>query len=197
MSEDALTSPLDLEQHLMLRFQRGDEHAFEQLYGRIRDPVHRYAWRMLGEAQAAEEATQEILLRVYRARHRYRPTARFRTWLYRIATNYCLNERDRAWRRHESLTSDGAELQAVGAVALDTRARTDAMALQRAFQAALAQLPERQRAAVVLARWEGFTMKELAESLEISVGAAKVLLHRARARLEELLRPHLSTRASS
>ena len=101
---------IDIEQTLMLRFQRGEESAFEQLYQRIRDPVYRMSLRLLGERQAGEEAAQEILLKVYRARHSYQPRARFRTWLHRVTVNHCLNERRRAWRRHEQLSTadDGA-----------------------------------------------------------------------------------------
>jgi RNA polymerase sigma-70 factor (ECF subfamily) len=187
--------PIDPEQHLMLRFQAGDEAAFAQLYQRIRGMVWRFSARMLGDPEAAEEAAQDILLRVFRARGSYQPTARFRTWLFRIATNHCINERQRAWRRREVGTPEGT-----AGLALpdhqDPASASEAAALARAIQRALAALPPQQRAAVVLARYEGCSMEQVAEALDLpSVGAAKLLLHRARRALEEQLRPFLPQEA--
>jgi RNA polymerase sigma-70 factor (ECF subfamily) len=187
--------PSDPEQHLMLRFQAGDELAFEQLYQRVRDPVWRYARRMLGEDQAAEEAAQEILVRIFRARRSYQPTARFHTWLYRVATNHCLNERQRAWRRREVDLPEG-EADSLPASSPDPAQGAEAAALAHAVQAALDALPARQRAAVVLARWEGCSMEEIAQALDLpSTGAAKLLLHRARSALEQHLSPYLAPAA--
>ncbi len=175
----------------MLRFQRGDEMAFEELYRRIRGMVWRFALRMLGEPQAAEEAAQEILVKVYRARHRYQPQARFRTWLFRVATNHCINEKQRAWRRREvGVITGTAGLDRPSGQ--NPQATSEAAQLARAVQAAIDALPPRQRAAVVLARYEGLGMKQLAEALDCpSTGAAKLLLHRARRRLEAALSPYL------
>ena len=187
--------PSDPEQHLMLRFQAGDELAFEKLYQRVRDPVWRYARRMLGEDQAAEEAAQEILVRIFRARRSYQPTARFRTWLYRVATNHCLNERQRAWRRREVDLPEG-EADSLPASSPDPAQGAEAAALAHAVQAALDALPARQRAAVVLARWEGCSMEEIAQALDLpSAGAAKLLLYRARTALEQHLSPYLAPAA--
>lgn len=182
---------LDADVRAMLAFQAGDEAGFDQLYRRWRLPVFRFAVRMLGRPGAAEEVAQDTFVRVYRARERYRPASRFRTWLFRIARNLCTNARD----RHGFSRELGVE---GGTAGLDTRspvAGPDAVAegaeLARAVEAALARLPERQRAAVVLARYEGCTMAELAEILEISTGGAKALLSRARASLLAELAPVL------
>ena len=179
----------------MLRFQAGEEAAFEKLYQRTRAMVWRYCYRMLGEEQAAEEAAQDILVRVYRARMSYRPSARFRTWLFRIATNHCINEKQRAWRKREVGTPEGtAGVRRPSGQ--DPSADSQAAQLAAAVQHALDALPPKQRAAVVLARYEGCTMAAVAEALDLpSTGAAKLLLHRARKKLEEQLRPFLPQEA--
>ncbi len=185
--------PLDIDQQLMLRFQRGDDVAFDELYQRIRRVVLRLTARLLGDPQAAEEAAQEVLVKVYRARRTYRPQARFRTWLYRVTVNHCLNERRRAWRRFEVLArSPDDAVVALAPIGASPAAQARHAELAAAVESALQKLPPRQRAAVILARFEGCSMQELAQVLDVSVGAAKVLLHRARARLTKLLSPFLS-----
>ncbi len=187
-----MTEAIDPEQELMLRFQRGDEVAFDLLYRRIRGVVFRIALRMLREQQTSEEAAQDILMRVYKARRSYRPQVRFRTWLHRVAINHCINERKRLWRRFEFLGgATPPEDRALADIGYDPHAAAEGSELSRAVGDALAALPPRQRAAVVLARYEGCTMAEVAEALDISVGAAKVLLHRARAQLAKHLSPFL------
>jgi RNA polymerase sigma-70 factor (ECF subfamily) len=172
----------------MLAFQRGDERAFDELYAAWRDRVHRFAHRMLGGRALAEEVAQETFVRLYAARRRYRPTSRFAAYVLRIAANLCTNERRRA-SFHREVRDDAADPQAppeqgpAGAV--------EGNELAAAVERALGALPERQRAAVVLARYEGCTMAELAAVLDTSEGAAKVLLHRARERLKVALGPWL------
>lgn len=184
----------DPEHDLMLRVQRGDRAAFEALYRLVRDRVYRLCHRLLGDPEAAAEAAQEVLVKVYRAREGYRDDARFSTWLHRVTVNHCLNERSRAWRRREQATEAGvAGLDRAGPVALDPDRATEGAALGRAIEAALAALPPNQRAAVVLARYEGLSMEEIADALDLpGAGAAKMLLHRARARLQLALSPHLT-----
>ena len=182
----------DPEVQLMLRFKGGDDVAFQELYERIRLPVFRFAFRMMGEAQSAEEAAQEILVKVYRNRDRYSPTARFRTWLFRIATNHCLNEKRRAWRQREIGTEQGtAGLSAAAPVSSDPAKRVQGKQLAQAVHEAIGELPERQRVALVLARYEGCTMREIGDVLGVGEGAVKALLNRARNSLTQRLEPFL------
>lgn len=180
---------LDPDAGAMLAFQRGDESAFDGLYRRWREPLYRFAYRMVGRAGVAEEVAQEAFVRVYRARDRYVATATFRTWLFRIATHLCANERRRAAFRLE-VDEQGVPPR-VTAPEQGPAREAEGAELGRAVERALLGLPERQRAALVLARYEGCTMAELGAVLEISEGAAKVLLHRAREQLRRELAPWL------
>ena len=172
---------------LMLAFQSGEPAAFDALFRRWAAPLLRYLERMVRDAGTAEELVQEVFLRVYRARERYAPEARFSTWLYRIATNLALNELRRPRRRepHRSQDEDGAP--ALAAPAPDPDDALDARRLGARVERELAALPEKQRAALCLAAVEGLSYAEVAEALEVSEAAVKALVHRARAALVERL----------
>lgn len=188
------TAYADPEVQLMLQFKAGNDQAFEELYGRIRLPVYRFAYRIMGEAQAAEEAAQDIMVKVYRSREKYQATARFRTWLFRVATNHCLNEKRRAWRQREVGVEVGtAGLDAPATLSTNPSLVAEGMELAAAVQIAVGNLPERQRVAVVLARYEGCTMKEIGDVLGVADGAVKALLNRARKSLTQQLEPFMKT----
>jgi RNA polymerase sigma-70 factor (ECF subfamily) len=170
---------------LMLAFCAGDGSAFDALFGRWAAPLLRYLERLLRDAAGAEELVQEVFLRVHGARERYQPQARFSTWLYRIATNLALNELRRPRRRelHASLEEPGGPvLSSEGPAAEDA---LDARRLSARVDLELAQLPERQRAALCLTAIEGLSYAEVAVALEISESAVKALVHRARTALAE------------
>ncbi len=178
---------LDQDVRRMLAFRAGDESAFNALFDRWSGPLLRYLERMLRDAAAAEELVQEVFLRVHGARERYRPEARFSTWLYSIATRLALNELRRPRRRavHQSLDAEGA------APLAGDEGRTDEIVDARrraaAVEQALAELPERQRAALWLAVVDGLSYAEVAGALEVSESAVKSLVHRARSGLAERL----------
>ncbi len=170
---------------LMLAFCAGDGAAFDALFDRWAAPLLRYLERMLRDAAAAEELVQEVFLRVHGARQRYQPQARFSTWLYRIATNLALNELRRPRRRepHASLDEPGSPaLRGEGPAVEDV---VDARRLSVRVEHELAQLPERQRAALCLSAVEGLSYAQVAEALEVSESAVKALVHRARTALAE------------
>ena len=174
---------LDEDVQLMLAFRGGDVAAFDALFRRWAAPLLRYLERMLRDAAAAEELVQEVFLRVHRARDRYAPEARFSTWLYRIATNLALNELRRPRRRdpHHSADADDAPELVSGGAAVDdvVHARRVGAEVERE----LAELPERQRAALWLTAVEGLSYAEVAETLEVTEKAVKALVHRARSAL--------------
>ena len=178
---------------LMLAFRAGDDAAFERLFARWSAPLLRHLERLVKEAATAEELMQEAFLRVFRARERYAPEARFSTWLYTIATHLALNElrrpRRRAGHRSTDEDDDGAAgpplVLAAPAPAPD--AVVHARRVGAEVESALAALPERQRAALLLAAVEGLSYAEVAQALGTTEKSVKALVHRARSALAERL----------
>ena len=177
---------LDEDVRLMLAFRDGDERAFDALFERWSGRVLRFVERMVGEASVAEDLVQETFVRVWRARERYRPEARFSTWLFTIAGNAARNELRRPFRRapHESMdpAGEGALLE----LAVEDPPADEVVDARRSGQglgAALAALPERQREALWLRAVEGLSYAEVAEALATTEKSVKALIHRARVAL--------------
>jgi RNA polymerase sigma-70 factor (ECF subfamily) len=186
---EASVHSLDEDVRLMLAFRAGDDAAFDALFERWAGRLLRYLERMLREPATAEELVQESFLRVYRARERYEPEARFSTWLYRIATNLALNELRRPRRRdpHDSLDAeDAAPLAQVQPATDDV---VHARRMGEGVEAALGALPERQRLALWLSAVEGQSYADVARALDVSEKAVKALVHRARVSLTTRLDP--------
>lgn len=171
----------------MLAFCGGDAAAFDAIYSRWSAPLLRYLQRMVRDTAVAEELVQEVFLRVYRARDRYAPEARLSTWLYRIATNLALNELRRPRHRspHFSADAEGSPELVAERPAIDEV--VDARRLGYSVDAELENLPERQRAALVLSAVDGLSYAEVASALEVSEKAVKALVHRARVTLAKRL----------
>jgi RNA polymerase sigma-70 factor (ECF subfamily) len=176
---------------LMLALRAGDESAFGALFQRWSGPLLRYVERMVRDAASAEELVQETFLRMYRARERYQPDARFSTWLYTIATRLALNELRRPRRQHPHRSTDEDEAEGAPLVLAGSTPRADDVAHARrvgaSVETALAALPERQRAALWLSAVEGLSYAEIAETLETTEKSVKALVHRARSALSEKL----------
>ena len=188
-----MTGRSDVE--LMLALKAGDENAFTELVDRHRDAVVNLTYRYLGNKTDAEDLAQEVFLKVYRARARYEPAAKFTTWLYRVAANACLNEvRDR--RRRPTFAAaalDAAEpsLPAADRALASPLEEAERSELKEHVRAALAGLPERQRMALLLNKFHGLGYEEMAESLSMTVPAVKSLLVRARENVRRLVEPYL------
>jgi RNA polymerase sigma-70 factor (ECF subfamily) len=186
-----MTGRSDVE--LMLALKAGDENAFTELVDRHRDAVVNLTYRYLGNKSDAEDLAQEVFLRIYRSRARYEPAAKFTTWLYRVAANACLNEvRDR--RRRPTFAA--AALDEPGAPATDGRAASPVEEAERSelreqVRAALAELPERQRMALLLNKFHGLGYEEMADALAMTVPAVKSLLVRARENVRRRIEPYL------
>ena len=181
----------DEDVRLMLAFQAGQSGAFDALFRRWAAPLLRYLERMLGDAASAEELVQESFLRVFNARDRYAPDARFSTWLFTIATNLALNELRRPRRRNPHRSTEAVEEEGSILPLESTEPRADDVVDARrrgaAVERELAELPERQRAALWLTAVEGLSYAEVAEALEATEKSVKALVHRARASLAERL----------
>lgn len=186
---------------LMLAFQGGDASAFRVLFERYGRPMVAFCHHFVRDGARAEELAQEVFLKLHASSARYRPTARFKTYLYRIASNHCLNELRRgeyASRRAADPDADanGAPLDPDALAGGGASPEESALgaALSREVQALLARLPEKQRAAFVLARLEGLPYEEVAEVLQTSVSAVKSLVHRATVSAAAALAPYLAER---
>jgi RNA polymerase sigma-70 factor (ECF subfamily) len=170
---------------LMLRFQRGDPSAFEELVKKHTRGVLNLVYRYLGDAGRAEDVSQDIFVKVYRARMKYEPKAKFSTWLYRIAVNHCLNE-IRARRSQPALAAPVNDLLEEPS-GENPDSRLSRAELQRAVKAAIDSLPENQRMAVILARYEEMSYDEIARTMGMSLEAVKSVLFRAKENLKQSL----------
>lgn len=182
---------------LMLRFKAGDKKAFDQLVERNTPKIHALVFRFLGDPGQVEDLAQEVFLRIYRTAGRYQPTAKFSTWLYRIAANLSFNvirsRKKGQIRQIKSETDDGddftQDLPDERHVA--PHDRMDAQELREKVTAAIGELPENQRVAIVLNKYEHKSYEEIADVLDCSTMAVKSLLSRARGNLAESLRRYV------
>jgi RNA polymerase sigma-70 factor (ECF subfamily) len=188
---------LEQDAQLMLQVKEGNAGSFELLLNRHRRPLVAYLTRMVQNQAVAEELAQEAFLRVYRARADYEPSAKFTTWLFRIATHLALNAlRDSKHQRREQ-SVDGAGPEGSPLQLADQRANREQQMVDEsrlaAVRDAIARLPEKQRAAVLLHKYEALEYSQIADALGCSVSAVKSLLFRA----YESLRASLAHLAAS
>ena len=186
----------------MERLAQGDQAALEELYGRWSRPLLNFLYRMCLDRALAEDLMQEVFVRVWRAAPRYKPLAKFSTWLFQIARNHWLNEREKRGRRIKPVSLDaGSRRSADGdaprlIAALDSG---DATPPERATQRELgariaeaaARLPEKLRSVWVLGANQGLPYAQVAEILEIPVGTVKSRMFQAVRTLRADLTPYL------
>ncbi len=184
----------------MLRIKDDDAVAFEILVARYQSRIARLMMGWVHSQEVAEELVQEVFLRVFRSRKSYEPTAKFTTWIYRIANNVASNNvRDRSKRKeyqvglpsNPSMTEMGIEHIALAASgAMPTRI-VDRSERAEVVQQAVMALGERQRVALILSRFENMSYQEIADTMGLTVKAVKSLLSRARVNLKTLLQPYM------
>ncbi len=190
---------LDPDVRLMLEVRDGNAAAFEELVSRYQGRLLRVLRHLVGSREQAEDLTQEVFLRVYRARQSYEPGAKFSTWLFTIANHVAANALRSRSRCHE-VTIQPRDGSPMGTRPLDKMLQSssgqmparqlDKAEAREIVQMALESLNERQRMAVLLSKFEGMSYAEIATIMELSLQAVKSLLSRARESLREVLQPY-------
>jgi RNA polymerase sigma-70 factor (ECF subfamily) len=184
---------------LMLDVKSGDEASFELLLHRYRSPLVNFLYRMVRNREQAEDLAQEVFIRVYRARAEYVPSAKFTTWLFRIATNLALNSlRDNRYQKLEDSIDAPARIDSedgddrpldVAEQHPNIEQHLVEEARVKMIRHAIDKLPEKQRAAVLLHKYEELDYAEIAKILSCSESALKSLLFRAYEALRVELAP--------
>jgi RNA polymerase sigma-70 factor (ECF subfamily) len=190
----------DPEVQLMLRAKEGDDGAFSELVSAYQNRLVNIFHHLVQNQEVAEDLAQDVFLRIYRARRGYVPTARFSTWLFRIANNLASNSRRDRGRRKE-VNLGGADSGPLGPrpqeqLAVDKSAfmparQLDKREMQAIVQKALETLNDRQRMALLLHKFEDMSYEDIADAMEMSTTAVKSLLSRARENLRVALEPYM------
>jgi len=190
---------------LMLDVKAGDEASFELLLQRYRTPLVNFLFRMVRNREQAEDLGQEVFLRVYRAREAYVPSAKFTTWLFRIATNLALNSmRDNRYQKLEvsidaPVTLDAEDGDERPLDVAEKRPNIEQHLVEdvrvKMIRHAINKLPEKQRAAVLLHKYQELDYAEIAKILSCSESALKSLLFRAYEALRVELAPLVAHQA--
>jgi len=187
----------DPDVQLMLDFQSGDKRAFETLMTKYFPRLLNFIYKFVHDKELAEDLTQDVFIKVYKSANKYSPGAKFQTWIYTIAKNVALNELRRHKNKMVSIDEnlDSKEGHYQRQIPDQNAVQPDADVLQqerkRIVKAAIEGLPESQRLAVILQRYEGLSYEDIAQSLETSVKAVKSLLNRAKENLKNKLSEHI------
>jgi RNA polymerase sigma-70 factor (ECF subfamily) len=199
VANSAVSSDAVSDVDVMLRVKTGDESAFAYLVQKYRRPMIGFMYRLCRNPSNAEELAQEVFLRVYRSRTSYEPTAKFTTWLYRIATNLAVNyARDMRHERPENTVRLDEPDRETGTTPdlADDSLTAEEQILKRERLAAIRgrvnALPERQRVAVIMHKYQQMDYREIAGVLKLSESATKSLLFRAYETLREQLKEFVS-----
>ena len=190
----------DPEVQLMLRTRDGDDEAFAELVAAYQDRLVGIFFHMLQDKEGAEDLAQEAFLRIYRARKTYKPTAKFSTWLFRIANNLASNSRRSKGRRREvalNLRDSGPlgprpeEKLIAEKSALMPARQVAKKEMQSMVRKALDSLNDRQKMALSLHKFEGMSYADIGEAMELTPAAVKSLLSRARENLKVKLEKYV------
>jgi len=188
----------DRHAQLMLRFQDGDSGAFHELYEDYKYPLLNFIYRFCQDRRVAEELCHEVFIRVYKSAASYEVKAKFSTWIYRIATNICLNEL-RSGKYEYELAPPALDKDEPGKDSLvfednaQTRAddRMEARERSIAVRQAIAELPKKQRLAVLFSIYQQLSYKDIGERIGCSEGAVKSMIHRSKIFIKKKLKKHV------
>jgi RNA polymerase sigma-70 factor (ECF subfamily) len=199
---DALMDPIDSDAALMVAFQQGDTAAFDQLLDKYQKPIVNFIYKIVNNSGEAEELAQEVFLRVYRARQRYEPRAKFAAWIYRIAMNLSLKEiarkrRMRFWRPAAPLQEGGPAVEEMFRDPLpNAEHRLISSELGKAVRDAIQALPKNEKIALVLRRYQELSYKEIAEVMQCTEAAVKTYIHRGKLHVRDRILPYLEKGSS-
>jgi RNA polymerase sigma-70 factor (ECF subfamily) len=175
------------EQDLVKRCQEGDSQALEQIVRQYQDGVYNIAYRILGSHEDAQDLAQDVFLTVWEKIGQFKFKSRFSTWLYRIVTNLCINEKNRQ-RRRQTVPMEIDDSQAWTPINPTTPEKEVLLAEQQEIlQVALAQLKDKYRTILILREMENLSYDELSKVLRCSIGRVKSRLHEARMALRKIL----------
>ena len=178
---------------LMLQLQTGDLGSFDTLVKRWEKPLLNYCYRMVNDITLAEDLRQEVLLRIYRSAQTYRPTAQFSTWMYRIATNFCLDTLAKQKRRKETPIAAYLKSESEGfdGQLIDPSDAPDAAVVKKEtksrVRSALARLPEDLRVVVALRHYNGMKFHEIAAVVDRPISTVKSRMAAGMERLSRML----------
>lgn len=192
MGQNSYTDDPDVQ--LMLKFQKGDKRAFEELMKKYFPRVMNFIFRYMGNREVAEELTQEVFIKVYKTAANYTPQSKLQTWLFTIAKNMSLNElrkyKYKIVSMDQQLETDNGQVTMQLQDDGQATPRDDVLQNEKnmVIRQAIAGLPENQRIAVLLRRYEQFTYDEIAQTMGVSSKAVKSLLNRAKENLRDKLK---------
>ncbi len=196
-----MTTAVDLDTQLMIRAQADDDSSFGELLERNRNLVVNYLSRMVTNRAIAEELAQDVFVRIYRSRQTYEPTAKFSTWLYRITTNVALNHFRDEKRSQNDVSLDVEDAAHACRTALDQAPliedRLVREVVREQIRRAVRSLPAKQRAAIIMHKYEEMDYVQIAKVLGCTPSAVKALMFRAYETLRMRLRSLQTTSGSA
>ena len=176
---------------LVAQFQSGHQSAFDELMLRYKSKIFSYLLRSVRNHEDADDITSEVFVKAYRSLNKWKPKAKFSTWLYKIASNLAIDHHRK--KRPQVYALDDMEVPEAHLVATDLHSdpvkQVEEQELGRIIREAVDQLSPKQKAVFQLNRYEGLQLKEIAERLDMAEGTVKTHLHRAIKQLQTLLRP--------
>lgn len=178
------------EQELITNIKNGDNTAFKQLFDQYRHFVYNICYRMSGNREEAEDATQDVFVKIFHSIERFRGEAKLSSWIYRIAVNTCLKrERQKKlanWVSLDILFQNKKEFYPIDHEDAPEQ-QMEHIQREQIVQGAIRQLPARQKAALILHRYQDLSYEEIAQVMEISLSAVESLLHRSKENLTKKL----------
>ncbi len=187
------------DEELMLNYQRGEALAMDEILRRYKNPLYHFAFRLTANAAEAEDIAQEVFMRVHQYRDSYKPSGKFRTWIFSIAHNLCITSlRKRkwlvVWPRNKENPDELMDFKSPDPSPVEEAAKSEvATVLKTCIQG----LPFLQKEALILREYQNLDYEEIGRILHKSLGAVKTLIYRARQNLKDKLLPYLEVKEGS